>query len=406
MTRRRRILLVTPFAPAADGRHGGARAVHGLACELVERHDVVLLHLDRDELDPAIAARCRAVHAIPIADAGPWAVRARGAAGVVRGRSLKAAASAVPALRRRARDLAELTSPDVVQVEFGILGDVLAAVSGALRVVTIHDPAASLGEGQALRRDGLPFAHRLDARAALREERRVLRAADGAVVFTERDRGLVARSAPAGMALATIGLGWDVPAVALDPVGTSPPTLLFVGGYRHPPNVAAALALAQRILPTVRARHPDVRLELVGGSPPRELLALAGEAIFVPGEVASVTPYLDRAAVVVAPITLGGGMRVKVLEALAAGKAVVASTRAAEGIGARAGEEIAIADGDAATAQAISRLLADPGARRRMAGRAREWALRELSWSAMADSYDELYARLDHQRAERPAVAR
>ncbi|MDX6677756.1 MAG: polysaccharide biosynthesis protein PslH [Solirubrobacteraceae bacterium] len=401
MSRRRRILLVTPFAPSADGRHGGTRAVHGLVRELVERHDVVLLHLDRDELDPAIATRCRAVHAIAAADAGPWGVRARGAADLVRGRSLKAAASAVSRLRRRARELAELTSAEIVQVEFGVLGDVLTAAPGALRIVTIHDPAASLREGLALRRDGLPLAHRLDAHAALREERRVLRHADAAVVFTERDRRLVQRTAPESAVLETIALGWDVPPTALDPVGAPPPTLLFVGSYRHPPNVSAALALAERILPLVRDVHPGVRLELVGGSPPQELLALAGDAISVPGEVASVTPHLDRAAIVVAPLTLGGGMRVKVLEALAAGKAVVASTRAAEGITAHAGEELVVVDGARATAQAITRLLDDPAGRRRMAERARAWALRELSWPAVADAYDELYARTEQRRAQR-----
>lgn len=403
---RSRILLVTPFAPSAEGRHGGGRAIHGLARELVERHDVVLLHLDRDELDPALASRCLAVHAVAAPDPGPWTVRARGAAAVLRGRSLKAAASAVGALRRRAQELEALTSPDVLQVEYGFLGDVLAAAPGALRVLTIYDPAATVAETIALRGGGLPFAHRLDARAALREERRAVQLADATVVLTERDRRIVERSAGGGASLATIPLGWDAPASALDPRGADPPTLLFVGNYRHPPNVAAARALAERILPAVRARHPEARLELVGASPPAELRALAGDAIAVTGEVPSVTPHLDRAAVVVAPIALGGGMRVKVVEALAAGKAVVASPRAAEGVTARAGAEILVAEGDRETAEAVCRLLDDPAARARMARRARAWALRELSWTARADAYDELYARLAAQRAQGAGGAR
>jgi glycosyltransferase involved in cell wall biosynthesis len=85
---------------------------------------------------------------------------------------------------------------------------------------------------------------------------------------------------------------------------------------------------------------------------------------------------------------------VKVLEALAAGKAVVASARAAEGIAARPGEDLLIADGDAQTARAVGSLLADPGERRAMGERARTWALRELGWARVADRYDELYARL------------
>jgi glycosyltransferase involved in cell wall biosynthesis len=391
---RRRILLVTPFAPAPAGRHGGGRAVHGLATQLAARHDVVLLHIDRDEIDPEVAERCVAVHAVTPPDPGPWGVRARGIAAFARGRSLKAAALAVAEMQRRVAELTRSFAPDVVQVETGVLGDVLARAGAARRVITLYEPAASLGEGLALREDGLPFVHRVDARVALREERRVLGLADAAVLFTERDRRLVAQSARPRAELVTIPLGWDVPDAACDPTGADPPTLLFVANFVHPPNVDAALTLARRIFPLVRAEHPAARLQIVGKAPPPQLRALAGAAVEVTGEVPSVVPYLDRAAVVVVPIALGGGMRVKVLEALAAGKAVVASTRAAEGIGAAPGEELLIADGDAETAAAAGRLLADAAARRRLGLAARAWAQRELAWATMADRYDELYARL------------
>jgi len=390
----RRILLVTAFPPVAGGRHGGARAVHGLTRELAQRHDVVLLHLDGGEIDPDVAGLCVAVHHVTPPDPGPWGVRARGAVGVVRGRSLKAAASAVPRLRRRVGELAREFGPDIVQVESGVLGDALAGAGDARRVITIYEPAASLREALPLRGDGLPFAHRLDARAALREERRVLARADAAVVFTERDRRLLAETARPGVDLVTIPLGWDVPDRTSDPVGAAPPTLLFVGNFFHPPNVEAALTLARDIFPVVRATHPAVRLELVGASPPPEVLALATDGVLVTGEVPSVEPYMDRAAVFVAPIAIGGGMRAKVLEALAAGKAVVASSRAAEGVTARAGEELVVVDGATETAAALRMLLNDGDARRAMAGRAREWALRELSWATMADRYEELYERL------------
>jgi glycosyltransferase involved in cell wall biosynthesis len=396
---RRRLLIVTPYAPSAGGRHGGARVVHGLVGELSRRHDVALLHLDRDELDPVIAARCASVDSVALADPGPWGVRARGAGAVLRGRSLKAAASAVPRLRRRVRELARSFDAQVVQVETGILGDALAGAPHALRVVTFYEPAGSLRESLGLRSRGLPFAHSLDAIAAQREERRVLGLADIAVAFTERDRRLLGGGVGGGAERVTIGFGWDVPETACDPAGGDPPTLLFVANFAHPPNVDAALTLARRILPAVRSAHPAVRLEIVGAAPPAELLALAGDAIRVTGAVPSVRPYLERAAVVVTPIALGGGMRAKVLEALAAGKAVVASSRAAEGITARPGEELVVVDGDPQTAAAICALLEDEEARRRMAARARAWALRELSWPAVADRYDELYARCERREA-------
>ncbi len=392
----RRILIVAPFAPAQGGRHGGARAIHGIVRELAQRHEVVVVHLDDGQIDPDIASRC-AVHVIPVSDPGPWGVRFRGASMALRGRSLKAAASEVGQVTRRVRHVAETFRPHIVQVEFSVLGEALRGAGDAVRVVTVHDPAASLGESLPLRPDGLPFVHRVNAVVARREERRVLGRADAAVVFTERDRILLKDVVGGGTRLVTIPLGWDVPDEELDPVGSGPPTLLFIGSFDHPPNVEAAKALVQRILPHVRAEHSDVRVELVGSAPTLEVRALAGDGVEVTGEVTSVVPHLDRAAVVVAPISFGGGMRVKVLEALAAGKAVVASSRAAEGVTARPGEDLIVVDSDIDAAAAMNRLLADDDARRRMAGRARAWAVRELSWSVMADRYEDLYERADHR---------
>jgi glycosyltransferase involved in cell wall biosynthesis len=94
-------------------------------------------------------------------------------------------------------------------------------------------------------------------------------------------------------------------------------------------------------------------------------------------------------------------MRVKVLEALAAGKAVVASPRAVEGLAARGRDHLVVADGHVATASAIAELIEDVEARRRLGQGARAWALRELTWSAMADRYDDLYERLTARRRGR-----
>ena len=99
---------------------------------------------------------------------------------------------------------------------------------------------------------------------------------------------------------------------------------------------------------------------------------LAGDDVVVTGRVQDVTPYLDRAAVVVAPLRLGGGTRVKVLEALAAGKAVVASPLAAEGITQCDGEHLLLAESDEEFADATTRLLDDPDARSALGRRARE----------------------------------
>jgi polysaccharide biosynthesis protein PslH len=398
-----RILVLTPFAPMRGGRHGGVRVIHGLLSALAERHELILLHLDREHaVDPALAARCLVVRAAPAAPLGDWSRRALALAATVQRRSLWSLELGLREARRSLRVLVAEFEPDVVQVEYGVIAEALSGAGrAALRIATIHDPAASQLQFVPLRPQGPALVHRVDAWAARRQEQRVLSLADAAVVFSERDRAALAARAGASRAeVVTVPPGWDVPQRALDPVGVDPPTLLFVGNFMHPPNVDAAARLAQAILPRIRRQHPSVALEIVGESPPPELLALGGGPIRVTGAVPSVTPHLDRAAVVMAPLQLGGGVRVKVLEALAAGKAVVASPLAAEGVGARDGEQLIVADGDEAIAAATSELVGDPTARRALAGRARAWALRELSFAKMAERYGELYDDLHGLRHE------
>jgi glycosyltransferase involved in cell wall biosynthesis len=107
---------------------------------------------------------------------------------------------------------------------------------------------------------------------------------------------------------------------------------LFVGNFTHAPNVDAALWLGAAIMPLLRQRCPGVRLTLVGPYPPRSVQALACEDVVVTGRVPQLEPYLEQAAVVIAPIRIGGGMRMKVLHSMAQGKAVVTTARGAEGL--------------------------------------------------------------------------
>jgi glycosyltransferase involved in cell wall biosynthesis len=388
----RRIILVTPFAPSRSAHHGCPRVVCGLATALAKRHELVVLHLEAESAtDRDLAHRCE-VRTLSAPARGRWGARTAGAEGLLRGRSLWASEFGMRRLQKAAASLVAEFDPDVVQVEHGVVGEALAgAGKRAIRVVTMHETAASLREFIPLRQEGLALAHRLDLIAAARQERRVLSLADAAVVFSDRDReSLAAHSHP----VVTIPVGWDVPPRRLDPLGATPAVVLFCGSFVHPPNVEAAIRLARKIFPRVSQARPDATLELVGPSPPPALRALAGESVSVTGAVPNVVPHLDRATVVVAPIAIGGGVRVKVLEALASGKAVVASSRAAEGIRAQPGSELIVADGDEAVAAAIVHLLNDHRARRQLAERARCWAQRELSWSAMADRYEELYDRI------------
>jgi glycosyltransferase involved in cell wall biosynthesis len=238
------------------------------------------------------------------------------------------------------------------------------------------------------------LARRAEVAAWQRYERATRPHFDAIVVFAERDLAAVEPTAGAAV-LVRIPLAVEVPSRALNPVGSGPPTILFIGGFAHPPNVDAALWLARAVFPRVLQRVPEARLDIVGHEPGDEVRAVAGGAVSVHASVPDVTPYLDRAAVAVAPIRLGGSMRMKVLEALAAGKALVATPRAAEGV---PGELFVLALDEDELVEAIVGLLVEPERRRALGERARAWAEQHLGWERGVEAFEQLYDDLAGDR--------
>jgi glycosyltransferase involved in cell wall biosynthesis len=163
------------------------------------------------------------------------------------------------------------------------------------------------------------------------------------------------------------------------------PGVVFVGSLNFEPNVTAVKWLCAHIWPRVRKACPDARLSLVGKSPLPEVLELAGQdGIEVAADVPDVWPYLIRAAVVVAPMLTGGGIKNKILEAWASGAAVVATPRALRGLLARPGHNILVARRPARLADHIVSCLKDPQLRLRLGRNARQTVLAHHTWELAA----------------------
>ena len=317
------------------------------------------------------------------------AQRVRIRAALLRGTPTGAAERTSAAFGPRLRELAASWQPDIVQLEFRIMGQFLPALSDcpAPRLLVDHDPASAVGT--------LPrgvFA-RLEHRAWKALAQSVSEHVDSIVVFTERDRKTVA-ALSGGTPVVCIPLGWEVREAALDPVGRNASEVVYVGSFIHPPNVDAVVRLAREIFPRVRMRVPDATLRLVGSYPPQSVLELRDAGVTVTGEVPDVRPYLDAAAVVAAPIRTGGGMRVKLLEAVAGGKAIVASSLAIEGLALIDGEQVVLAETDAEFVDALVRLLTDPARRAAIGSAARSWAEVNLDLESQSRAYGELYVQL------------
>lgn len=215
---------------------------------------------------------------------------------------------------------------------------------------------------------------------------------DRVLAFGGRDAASIAELAPEVAARVRVSpFGISLPPL-VDPAGVEPDSLLFVGNFSHQPNRDAARWLAREIMPALLARHPAARLRIVGSAPTPEVLALDGGAVEVIADAPSIEPYMAAAAVVLAPVRTGGGMRMKVLEALASGKAVVTTSRGAEGFTELDPEPpLVIADDAAGVAAATAALLADPSGPQELGRRAAEFARAHYSPAAWAQRLEQLY---------------
>jgi glycosyltransferase involved in cell wall biosynthesis/ribosomal protein S18 acetylase RimI-like enzyme len=194
-------------------------------------------------------------------------------------------------------------------------------------------------------------------------------------------------------------------------------SLLFIGSFRHFPNVVACRFFLDDVWPKLRAQFPDLRLTIVAGPDPllhwgeRSLPVLDGVTIL--GYVADVKPLYDQAQVVVVPTLESAGTNVKVLEAMAMQRAVVSTSSGCAGLGLKHGESIWVADSGPDFASGVARLLLDPALRRGIAARARDIAVSQYDWSAIARKQRDLWRSLtgspltirDATEADLPALA-
>jgi glycosyltransferase involved in cell wall biosynthesis len=367
--------------------------------QVAERNDVALLCLREaktEGVDPAIAARCAHVEEIPLRAEGALARRLRWTWGLARGMPPWAASCRRDAFSARLERLLEEWRPDIVEIHLQAMAQYVELLGdrNVGKILVEYDPPSAWAEEMASTASGLRrVARRIEVLAWRRYERTTRPRFDAIVVFAERDLADVAPTAGKARLL-RISLAVDVAPEPLDSTGTEPPTILFFGSFGHHPNVDAALWLARDIFPRVLERTPNARLELVGQDPSDEIRALETQAISVHGSVPEMTPYLDRAAVVVAPIRLGGSMRMKVLETLAAGKALVATPRAAEGVEARPREHYLLVEDESGVVDALTQLIQDREARQALGGSARAWAEENLGWEQGVRAFEELYDTL------------
>ncbi len=384
-----KILFVLPYVPSLIRVRP-----YNFIRELSRRHEVTVLATDTPRGSAAAESLrdfCRDVVVVPLKlPAALWGC-ARGAA---RGEPLQAAFCRSSALESRLRDLLAEQRFDLVHVEHlrvAYLGDLVP--SG---IPTVFDSVDCIS---LLQQRTLASSHSLRQRAlAALElgrtrayEARLIRRFDRVVVTSAEDAGALMSLAP-GTGVVVVPNGVDLDYFRPLEGEREPATLVFSGKMSYHANVTALFHFVRNIFPSIRRSHPEVRLRVIGSSPPAAVRALARDpAISVTGYLPDLRPALGRATLAICPVTIKVGIQNKLLEAMAMGLPVVCTREGAGGLSVRDGRDLLVADGPAEFAGQVCRLLGSPRLRCWLGQSGRRYVETHHRWPAVVRTLEGVY---------------
>ena len=426
-TARRRILLLTPQLPYPPHQGTAIRNWHILQ-HVAQRHDVDLLSFaTRPDAALEAAGPLRVlVNRLTVVPA-PRRTRLRRLVDLVRGRAdMTQRLASREFIERLAVSLAH--GYDVVQAEGIEMAPYLTHIRRWRSVKSQRRPTddwtATGGEGRRLVYDAHNAEALLQQRNYLTDVRRprrwvaalysliqwrrlaqveahLLDGVDRVIAVSEADAAALRRLAPDVQPLVVPNgvdtafydpelPGGHVPLSLSAPLETGQPLLVFTGKLDYRPNIEACTWLVGEVMPRLWATHPTAHVALVGRDPAPAVQALAAPRVTVTGWVPDTRPYMAQATVFVAPLRVGGGTRLKLLEALAMGCAIVSTSQGAEGLDLSA--SALLADDADEFACGVARLIQDEARRTALGQAARRLALAHYDWRAILPRLDPVYA--------------
>jgi len=332
---------------------------------LVRHHTVTLASFVRGDQSAEVEylkKYCRAVHTVPM-------TRNPVEDGLALARSL---ASGEPwmmvrddraAMRQLVDRLAAEKRFDVAHADQLNMAQYAARVRGARKVLDAHNALWLLYKRlwQTMGAGPKKWLLGRDWRLLKAYEGRLCREFDVVLAVSDEDKCALIEAMGRPREIAVIPIAVDTDEIPVVNRRADAQHLLHIGTMYWPPNIDGMQWFISEVYPAIRAQRPDVKLNVVGSRPPQELIDLndKGLGINVTGYVKDPQPYLEQAGVFIVPLRAGGGMRVKILEALSRGLPLVTTTLGCEGIAVEHGKHVLIADTPEEFAQATLRLLAD-----------------------------------------------
>jgi polysaccharide biosynthesis protein PslH len=286
------------------------------------------------------------------------------------------------------RRLTDRIDFDVVQIEHGSMGMYLEALPPRLQkraVWLLHD--IDFDKFLRIAQIEPRITTKLRARAHAAMMRRWQPGFAGrfglCVTMSEADRELLLK-ANGNLRVEVAPNGVDTEKYRPLPDQSQGSEILFIGNMSYQPNVDAVNYFCRDVFSGIRQAVADAKLWIVGINPGDDVRKLEGACVSVTGSVPDVVPYYQRSKVCVVPIRAGSGTRLKILEAMALGRAVVSTSIGCEGLGAVDGKHILVADDSKRFAEQVVRLLQDSELRLRIAQNAREFVAASYDWDLIA----------------------
>jgi glycosyltransferase involved in cell wall biosynthesis len=398
-----RVLFLSRWFPYPPDNGSRIRAFNILR-QLSRAHEVSLVSFagahDRvdDESIAVLRDHCRDVRVLPFTDFNPSSLRAL--AGLLSPRprllvdtdSAAMRAAVVDATARRSVDL--VVACQLGMLPYALASDGTPAILEELELSLFLDAARTARGVRRVR----PMLTNLKLRSYLR---RALPRLAACTVVSEQERANVARAVPTYNKLAVIPNAVDLSSYAGDFGRPEPGALVFSGALTYHANLDAARYLLGDILPRIVQHAPDAMLRMTGSTAGVDLSALPRHsAAEFTGYVPDIRPVVAQSWAALVPLRLGGGTRLKILEAMALGTPVVSTSKGAEGLDVTDGENILIADSPAEFARRTLDLLRNPELRSRLARGGRRLAADRYDWNQVGHDLRDLVDRA----ARRPAA--
>jgi sugar transferase (PEP-CTERM/EpsH1 system associated) len=358
-----------------------------LGCLIDDRNDIA--HID------TIRVMCCDVHVAPLDSRVARLLCLRG---LLTGEALSASFFRDRGLSRWVHHVIETIRPTVIFITSSNMAPyVLDLPNSAIRIVDLMDVDSEKWRNYVdMARSPMGMVYRREWRKVAALERRIAHECDLASFVSHAEAALFARLVPDCRARIR-GVPSGVDHCYFDPALDHPrayeavcPTYVFTGTMDYPPNSDAVIWFADEILPAIRRGVPAARFYIVGTNPTRNVRRLSRiPGVFVTGRVPDVRPYVAHATASVAPMRVARGIQNKVLEAMALARPVVLTRGALEGIEAKPGQEVILADTAEQFAAACCR-LAEHGDHDGIGAAARRFVLRDHDWSVTLHGFDDL----------------